>query len=493
MYTFRALSLMKPGHGDLDPRMYHYGGLWFYPIGALLKLASVAGVVHLTSDPAYYIDHPEAFARFYLLGRLYVVAWAVVGAWAVYRIACQLCRGWAAPITAVACFALLPVVVNMSHEVKPHLPGMVLVLLSVLAAAAYVRDGGWRRAARAGAACGLATGTILTGGVALTVLPLMVCLRPDRLRTRWRALAVSAAAAMLCYALTNPYVLIRLVKSRALLAGNAAGLGGFYNLSNRAGAFRTASRLILEGATPGLIAIAAFGAILFAARLIARTRRPRSPLAGGRVSPLAWLLLAPAAANAAHVFAFAGGKPGEYGRFALLLNVGIAILAVRSVAYFVKSGPLCAVVLLMLPLCALPGALRYLTNFIRDAGPYNSRLAEARRLAEVVAFNRDPAAAPEHRLTLGITADPAPYCMPPVDLWRWRVLLVPRGMTLEDAARANVADVLLQAVDEPGRAGQVIGDYVELPPALRPVSPPAVISWAGKPFRLLARRTLDVP
>ena len=39
-----------------------------------------------------------------------------------------------------------------------------------------------------------------------------------------------------------------------LLAGNAQGLGGFYNLNNRTGAFRNASRLIVEGATPGLIA-----------------------------------------------------------------------------------------------------------------------------------------------------------------------------------------------------------------------------------------------
>src|SRR5258708_5193822 len=33
--TFAALSGMKPSHGDLDPRMYKYGGLWIYPACAL--------------------------------------------------------------------------------------------------------------------------------------------------------------------------------------------------------------------------------------------------------------------------------------------------------------------------------------------------------------------------------------------------------------------------------------------------------------------------
>src|SRR5687767_608078 len=31
MLTLRALSRMKPGRGDLDPRLYQYGGLWIYP------------------------------------------------------------------------------------------------------------------------------------------------------------------------------------------------------------------------------------------------------------------------------------------------------------------------------------------------------------------------------------------------------------------------------------------------------------------------------
>ena len=41
MDTMMALARMSPGRGDFDPKLYQYGGLWVYPVGALLELASV--------------------------------------------------------------------------------------------------------------------------------------------------------------------------------------------------------------------------------------------------------------------------------------------------------------------------------------------------------------------------------------------------------------------------------------------------------------------
>ena len=38
----------------------------------------------LRADLAFYLDHPDAFARFYVAARLYTVAWALVGVWAVF-------------------------------------------------------------------------------------------------------------------------------------------------------------------------------------------------------------------------------------------------------------------------------------------------------------------------------------------------------------------------------------------------------------------------
>src|SRR4051795_12289953 len=40
MITLMSLSGMRPGSLQLDPKLYQYGGLWIYPVGAMLKGAS---------------------------------------------------------------------------------------------------------------------------------------------------------------------------------------------------------------------------------------------------------------------------------------------------------------------------------------------------------------------------------------------------------------------------------------------------------------------
>ena len=158
MITFRSLSRMKPGNGDFDPRLFQYGGLWIYPVGALLKIASMAGIVTLKSDLAYYLDHPEQFGRFYILARLYVVAWGLIGVGVVYAIGKEWTGKIFVGLWAGILFAVMPVVVNMAHEAKPHLPGVVLTLSTVLFAMRYAKTGKRRWWVLTGLACGAAAG-----------------------------------------------------------------------------------------------------------------------------------------------------------------------------------------------------------------------------------------------------------------------------------------------------------------------------------------------
>ena len=94
----------------------------------------------------------------------------VVGIWAVYRLARRMFGGWILPAGAGACFALMPVVINGAHEVKPHLAGAVLVLLCALAALKYVRTGESKWWVIAGVLSGLAFGMVLTAIVAFAIL-----------------------------------------------------------------------------------------------------------------------------------------------------------------------------------------------------------------------------------------------------------------------------------------------------------------------------------
>src|SRR5438105_6313218 len=87
MVTFMALAGMRPSAGNYDPRMYQYGGMWIYPVGAMLKIASMVGLVTIRPDLNFYLDHPEQFARFYIVARVYSGLWGLVGVWAAFHLA----------------------------------------------------------------------------------------------------------------------------------------------------------------------------------------------------------------------------------------------------------------------------------------------------------------------------------------------------------------------------------------------------------------------
>ena len=159
--NFAAIAGMAKRR-DLDPRLYQYGGLWLYPVAGLLGLARVVCYVHLTGDLAFYLDHPEAFGRFYVVARLYSAAWGAVAAGVVFVLVRRLTRSDFAGFCGALAFALLPVVVTAAHEAKPHLAGAALVLWAVLKADDFVRTGRRRDAVWAGVLCGAADGD---GGV----------------------------------------------------------------------------------------------------------------------------------------------------------------------------------------------------------------------------------------------------------------------------------------------------------------------------------------
>jgi len=191
MVTFMSLAGMRGGR--FDPRMYQYGGLWIYPVGGLLKVASFFGGVTLRADLNYYLDRPEEFARFYIVARAYSAAWGLVGIWAVFALLRRLTGGIIWPATAGACLALMPIVINGAHEAKPHLAGTVLVLLAALAGARFVEKGGRRWWMLTGALCGLAAGVVLSAAVAFVVIPLVALLRPTPWTARLKLMASSTS------------------------------------------------------------------------------------------------------------------------------------------------------------------------------------------------------------------------------------------------------------------------------------------------------------
>jgi len=443
MITFRSLARIRQLRGD--PRLYQYGGLWIYPVGAMLQGADIVGLADVRGDQAFYLDRPEAFGRFYVVARVYTLLWGLVATWAVFWIIARLTGSTLLAAAGAVCFEAMPVVVNMAHEAKPHLPGLSLTLLGVIAAAKYVDTGRQKWAIVAGVLCGAAFGMVISGLLALAVMPVMVLLRPRPNRDRLTTLILAGLVAIATYVLFNPFVAINAVADRELLRSNFGNSTDMYRIS--LGGVGNALRLIIEGASPVVVI---GGVIGLAVLLWARVRRSQLnciEACPGR-GDVGWLLLAPTIVVMLQFVLLASGKPPEYARFGLLPDTFLVVAAFAAVAHLHGNKPR-AVLAIALAVMTLPYGLMYVRAFVRDSNPaQNSRLAAARHIKDAGAS------------TIHVVAEPAPYSMPPVDLFKQQLIL-----TRPDESTG--ADVHVAA--EPGRSA-------------------TPISWADVPFTLSTSR-----
>jgi hypothetical protein len=168
--------------------------------------------------------------------------------------------------------------------------------------------------------------------------------------------------------------------------------------------------------------------------------------------------------------AMAAGKPGEYGRFALLPNVAIAIACFAMVSKLPKY-PILIAVELLIP-TALWGAI-YVSGFKSDHADSarTSRAAIASNLEMELEARTATYRGTSVRPTLGVYLDPAPYCLPPVDLDGWKIIRLPHGFDAQNGPA--VADLVVTPDDLPF--------YFWWTP----------LSWAQKNFKIVRRSLTD--
>jgi hypothetical protein len=212
-------------------------------------------------------------------------------------------------------------------------------------------------------------------------------------------------------------------------------------------------------------------------------RRAGTDAAPSSQSTTAILMAAPAALAGIQFVATAGGKPGEFGRFGILPDVAL-LLGAFFIAQFAarkreRLEPIAGGILILLT--AVFG-LSYVAGFVEDRNDprgTSSRMAAARALDGLPAGAR----------TLAMRAEPAPYSLPPVDVGRWRLLLLPADGSIPAGGAAP--DVIVLPTDGPAPEGEVAGTpYVRRVYTGRRPWFSCRISWADKPFEALIRRDL---
>ena len=478
MITMMALAGMRPGELNFDPKLYQYGGLFIYPVGALIRVSGMLGLIEVRSDLGFYLDQPDEFGKFYLVARAYSAGWGVLGVLVVYALGRRL-GGLHAGWLAALLYTLLPVVVCMAHEGKPHLPGAVLMLLAVWFALRHldrlsVADGENRRQRRrfnwwlVCICCGAAFGMVLSSWPIFVLVPLTALIELRRKQTTLAGAAgwtvLGGMVGVVVYLLSNPYIVINAFVNRDVLASNFGNSLAMYEVDRLIEGFVRVWQLTVEGATLPIVLLgicALFGSWL---------RRARN------VSPL----IVPALLFFLQFVLIGAGKPAEYGRFGIFTNTCLAVGTACLLAWGFRDGMrklTRVVVILMIAATTGIGGGRYLYGFCTDAWGCGQRAKLAAWCAEY----------PD--LPVLLFAEPAPYGCPPLRFDKRPVLLCASiEQAVEYAGDQEV--ILLRAMDTrpEGACGQMLGSsmmppsyvmhesFVESPLAESP------ISWANKPF-----------
>ena len=501
MITMMALAGMRPGKLDLDPRLYQYGGLFIYPVGTLIGACGAVGLIDIRGDVVHYLDNPDEFGKFYVVARAYSAAWGLVGVLIVFAIARRL-GGGRAGILAALLFTLMPVVVCMAHEGKPHLPGAVLMLLAVLLAMRHLtaRTGPDEKGDPPGTrdwwlmcvCCGAAFGTVLSSWPIFVLIPLVALLDRRREVVARRASAMGGRGgegggwrptmtrtvggfilAVGVYLITNPYILINAFVNREVLGSNFGNSLAMYNVARCGEGFIRVVELTWEGVT---LPILVLGVVALIIAIVGKN---------GEMIPLAV-----AAAIFFMQFVLIGaGKPAEYGRFGIFPNtalaIGAAVLLTRrwKGCHDVVNWTAASLVVVWV---ALFGAA-YLWNFRVDAGLNGSRINLAKRAHAEIEATPETLRGLDNLAVLG---EPGPYCCPPFDFSAIEVRLYKSPESYAQTAEDD-STVLLYPVDhreswsglqrrEQGRSGPEPGAFA--PRTLGTWWPDTQISWANKPF-----------
>lgn len=491
MITMMALSSMSPSALQLDPKLYQYGGLFVYPVGVLIRVASWFGLTTVSSDPAYYLENPEAFARFYWIARGYVALWGFAGIVLMFAIGRRI-GGASVGLLSATLFTLLPVVTCMAHEAKPHLPGAVLMLSAVWFAMRALDRQRARDWACFFGSCGAAVGMVLSSAPIMILIPLVIGLhcRNQHLRqvhelpscsnrhVDYRPVFVRATVggllvAGLVYVITNPFVAINLLINRPVLFSNFGNSMAMYEIARVPEGLWRVVQLTVEGAT---LPIAIIGTL---AALVAMKRASRVALP----------LIIAASTFALQFVLIGAGKPDEYGRFGIFyecaLCIGAAWLVVEMGGRFRTLNV--ALGLALGAWCAFHSA-GYLWGFHVDAKKQGSRAMVAAQLQDTA--------------SVAVIAEPAPYSCPPLDFARTSVVLYRSGPAdlvhdrlrrwVEDES-ANAPDTMIAIIDDPEESIdrlRLSKDFSAQVFENRPSwLPRGKIGWANKPVLLIRRKS----
>jgi hypothetical protein len=146
---------------------------------------------------------------------------------------------------------------------------------------------------------------------------------------------------------------------------------------------------------------------------------------------IGWIAAGPAVLVLVAFVAFAGAKPGEYARFALFADTAFLLAAFVCIACITRSVFVQVAAGIVVLAFTVAHSVSYEQGFVSDSSAENSRMSAAEEIDRRLA---GAGATP----VLYVASEPAPYCLPPVNLFKWRLVLLPRDGVVPAGSPAGI-------------------------------------------------------
>jgi len=204
--AYQALARMRPAERDFDPKFYSYGGAYVYPIGVMIFIFKQAGLIHVTKDLNYYVEHPGQMARMYLIGRGFNIA-AFLGTLILIGLLGNEIRDRLTGSLGMLTYALSTLPLAQTLVSKPHVFAAFWVTLSVYAATRSLEKRTWGPLIFSAVAAGVAAGSAIPSAAGAIVLFALVIDFRSVTTSFWRIVLICGVMGLV-FLLSNPYVLI---------------------------------------------------------------------------------------------------------------------------------------------------------------------------------------------------------------------------------------------------------------------------------------------
>ncbi|PKM92532.1 MAG: hypothetical protein CVU80_02855, partial [Elusimicrobia bacterium HGW-Elusimicrobia-4] len=117
--TIASLGGMHLKSFDFNPRIFHYGGVYIYGMGAWLGLNHILGIVKLTPDLNFYFQNPQEMGKIFIAGRVINSIFCVLTAIIILIIAKKVYSIRAAFLSSLF-FVVCPAIIFQTHIMKPY-------------------------------------------------------------------------------------------------------------------------------------------------------------------------------------------------------------------------------------------------------------------------------------------------------------------------------------------------------------------------------------